>query len=99
MFVLVMYDVEARRTEKFRKVLARHLLHEQYSVFFGTLTGAQLVALRKALQGLVRPGDRIIEVRAENRNNIRILRHERLSEKGPARTTEDRRHLTESEVL
>jgi CRISPR/Cas system-associated endoribonuclease Cas2 len=29
--MLITYDVEARRTEKFRKLLVKYLTHEQYS--------------------------------------------------------------------
>jgi CRISPR-associated protein Cas2 len=37
MFVLVAYDVDARRTAKYRRLLVKYLGHEQFSVFFGDI--------------------------------------------------------------
>ena len=37
MFVMVSYDVPARRTEIYRKMLKEFLVHEQASVFMGDL--------------------------------------------------------------
>jgi len=40
MFAMVTYDVPAKRTEVFRKLLSRYLTHEQNSVFMGRLSEA-----------------------------------------------------------
>lgn len=72
MFMLITYDVEAKRTVKFKKLLRRYLNHEQYSVFTGDLTKAQVITLHRELSQLMIPGDRITEVRAANRQNIEV---------------------------
>ena len=70
MFMLMTYDVEAKRTEKFKKLLRRFLNHEQYSVFTGDITEAQAIHLRRELSQLMIPGDRVTEVCAANRQNV-----------------------------
>ncbi|MCB1639840.1 MAG: CRISPR-associated endonuclease Cas2 [Thiothrix sp.] len=66
------YDVEARRTSKFKKLLRRYLNHEQYSVFTGDITDAQAIRLRRELGQLMVPGDRVTEVCAANRQNVEV---------------------------
>ncbi|MBF0238904.1 MAG: CRISPR-associated endonuclease Cas2 [SAR324 cluster bacterium] len=70
MYMVVMYDVEAGRTEKFKKLLRGFLNHTQYSVFTGDITEAQAIKLRRSLSQLMIPGDRVTEISAENRKNI-----------------------------
>lgn len=72
MFMLVTYDVEAKRTNKFKKLLRRYLNHEQYSVFAGDITEAQAISLQRELSQLMIPGDRVTEIRAANRQNIDV---------------------------
>jgi CRISPR-associated protein Cas2 len=72
MFMLVTYDVEAKRTNKFKKLLRRYLNHEQYSVFTGDITKAQAISLQRELGQLMIPGDRVTEIRAANRQNIEV---------------------------
>ncbi|MEB4591399.1 CRISPR-associated endonuclease Cas2 [Candidatus Thiothrix sp. Deng01] len=72
MFMLVTYDVEAKRTDKFKKLLRRYLNHEQYSVFTGDITEAQAISLQRELSRLMVPGDRVTEIRAANRQNIEV---------------------------
>lgn len=72
MFMLVTYDVEAKRTDKFKKLLRRYLNHEQYSVFTGDITDAQAISLQRELSRLMVPGDRVTEIRAANRQNIEV---------------------------
>ena len=45
MFVMICYDVPAKRTEIYKKLLKEYLLHEQASVFMGDLPEAQLIKL------------------------------------------------------
>ncbi len=40
MYVLMTYDVNAKRTEKFKKLLRKYLEHIQHSVFSGDLSEA-----------------------------------------------------------
>lgn len=72
MFMLVTYDVEAKRTEKFKKLLRRYLNHEQYSVFTGDITDAQAIRLQHELSRLMISGDRVTEIRAANRQNVEV---------------------------
>lgn len=72
MYLLVTYDVESRRTEKFRKLLAKYLTHEQYSVFSGDITEAKAIELRRELSRLMIPGDRVTEISAANRKNVTV---------------------------
>lgn len=73
MYMLVTYDVEAKRTEKFRKLLIKYLVHEQYSVFSGDITEAKAIELRRTLSRLMIPGDRVTEITAPNRNNVAVV--------------------------
>ncbi|UJS22917.1 CRISPR-associated endonuclease Cas2 [Thiothrix winogradskyi] len=72
MFMLMTYDVEAKRTEKFKKLLRRYLNHEQYSVFTGDITDAQAIKLRRELSKLMIPGDRVTQISAANRQNVEV---------------------------
>ena len=70
MFVLITYDVEARRTRLYRKLFGQFLGHEQNSVFFGDLTEASHRKLRSLIQKVAIPDDRILEISAVNRRNV-----------------------------
>lgn len=72
MFMLMTYDVEARRTNKFKKLLRRYLNHDQYSVFTGDITEAQAIQLRRELSQLMIPGDKLTEISAANRQNVEV---------------------------
>lgn len=73
MFMLMTYDVEAKRTHKFRKLLRRYLNHEQYSVFTGDITEAEAINLRRELSQLMIESDRITEISAKNRHNVDVV--------------------------
>lgn len=81
MYMLMTYDVEAKRTEKFRKLLCRYLTHDQYSVFSGDVTEAKAIELRCKLSRLMIPGDRVTEVTAANRHNV-VVTHLTKNESG-----------------
>lgn len=100
MYLLVTYDVEAKRTEKFRKLLAKYLTHEQYSVFCGDLAEAKVIELRRALSRLMIPGDRVTEISAANRNNVAVV-HLVKSEsgKGEVRRTPSDGHRRDFSIL
>lgn len=72
MFMLMTYDVDAKRTDKFKKLLRRYLNHDQYSVFTGDITDAQAIKLRRELGQLMIPGDRVTEISAANRQNVEV---------------------------
>jgi len=100
MFMVMTYDVEARRTEKFKKLLRKYLNHEQYSVFTGDLTEAKAIELRRELSRLMIPGDRLTEIKAANRHNVsmvHLVKHE--SGKGEVRREEVNDHRRDFQVL
>jgi CRISPR-associated protein Cas2 len=99
MFLIVTYDVEQRRTEKFRKALSAYLEHEQNSVFMGTITPSARRRLLTQLKRLLKPGERLTEVAAANRNNVEITRVEKEAKAGPARETGSSRHRSDHRVI
>ena len=100
MYMLMTYDVEAKRTERFKKLLRRYLNHTQYSVFSGYLTQAQAIKLRSELSQLMIPGDRVMEINSENRHNINVVHLVKdKSGKGKVKRQESRSHKSDFEVL
>ena len=60
MFVILTYDVNARRVNKVMKTCRKYLTHEQNSVFEGTITENKLERLKRELKKLIDPeADRI----------------------------------------
>jgi len=100
MYILMTYDVEARRTEKFKKLLRKYLEHIQYSVFSGDLSEAKVIELRREISRLLRPNERVTEISAANRKNVKVA-HYIKSEcgKGEAKRTEDSSHSSDFYVL
>ena len=74
MFVLVSYDAAAGRTEKFRRLLSRYLVHEQNSVFCGLLGQPDLRALEASLNKELTNADKVLILVCENRLNINVTR-------------------------
>ena len=72
MYVLITYDVEAKRTKYFHKLLSRYLMHEQNSVFGGNLTEASMLRLHRELSRIADGNDRIVQVIAPNRHNVSV---------------------------
>lgn len=100
MFVLMTYDVEAKHTEKFKKLLRRYLEHVQFSVFSGDLSEAKLTELRRAIGRLLVPGELVTEVVAANRHNVKVANFARSeSGKGEAKRIEANSHLSDFRVL
>jgi CRISPR-associated protein Cas2 len=97
-YVLVTYDVDARRTEHFRKTLSRYLFHEQNSVFAGYMTASQLKMLRRDLTRIAEKGDRLFEVVAENRYNVSVSLL-RKSENGILEIQEHGRHHMHTDII
>ena len=94
------YDVEARRTEKFKKLLRKYLEHIQYSVFSGDLSEAKLIELRREISRLLKPNERVTEVSAANRKNVKVSHYTKSeSGKGEARCIEDTSHSSDFHVL
>ena len=49
MFVILVYDVNVKRTNKILKICRKYLIHVQKSVFEGTITEAKLNKLKSEL--------------------------------------------------
>lgn len=54
MFVIVTYDVNAKRNNKVLKVCRKYLLHVQKSVFEGMITEARLKRLKNELAQVIK---------------------------------------------
>ena len=72
MFVVVTYDVSSNRTETFRKLLSRFLVHEQNSVFLGNITESSWRKLEDRLSKIMKPDDRILKLEARNAHNVSV---------------------------
>jgi len=59
MYVIVVYDVQAGRTDKPRKLLRKHLTHVQNSVFEGEITEGNLEKLKKDLENIQKSNESI----------------------------------------
>jgi len=100
MYMLMTYDVEAKRTNKFKKLLRRYLIHTQYSVFSGDITEAQAIKLRSSLSKLMIPGDKVVEITTENRHNITVTNLSKdESGKGEIKRQTSKSHKSDFEVL
>lgn len=53
MFVVITYDVNAKRDPKVMKTLRKYLTHEQRSVFEGLITPGRLRHLKEELKNIV----------------------------------------------
>lgn len=100
MYVLMTYDVKAKRTEKFKKLLRKYLEHIQNSVFSGDLQESKLIELRRAISQLLLPGENVTEVTAFNRKNVNVahyVKHE--TGKGEVKRIVDTSHAVDFAVL
>lgn len=59
MHIIVTYDVEANRTEKFKKMCQIYLLRVQNSVFEGDINEPQLMKLRDSLEKETKEGESV----------------------------------------
>ena len=74
MFVVVCYDVPAKRTEIFKKLLKEYLVHEQNSVFMGDLSEAQVIRMVANISKKIGPQDRVLKLVCRNRHNVMVSR-------------------------
>jgi CRISPR-associated protein Cas2 len=72
MFLVVCYDVPARRTEIYRKLLGRYLIWMQNSVFSGDLTESTYKRMRHDIQEIMDDEDRLAFISTQNRHNIDV---------------------------
>ena len=68
MYVVVVYDMEAERTQKMLKFLRRYLTHVQNSVFEGDVTKGDLQEIRGYVEDTLKEGESVIiyELSSEN---------------------------------
>ncbi|MDL5360930.1 CRISPR-associated endonuclease Cas2 [Halalkalicoccus sp. NIPERK01] len=60
MYVVLVYDMEAERTQKMLKIGRRYLTHVQNSVLEGEITEGDLPKLRGEIEDLLKPGESVI---------------------------------------
>ena len=99
MYVLIAYDVRANRTEAFRKLFSRYLVHEQNSVFAGNLAGSRLKKLRSEIARIASPEDKIMEVVSSNRRNVEVSILRKNAGNGAMETVEHAHHLHDAEIV
>ena len=92
MFVLVSYDVPAKRTVIFRKLLKEFLVHEQASVFMGDLPESEVIKLVAKISEVIGPEDQILKFACRNRHNVEVLRLSKHALGGPMRVGKDDWH-------
>jgi len=59
MYVITAYDVEANRTQLFKKICQRFLIRVQNSVFEGELTKAQFIDLKHRLKKVIKENEMV----------------------------------------
>lgn len=60
MYVVLVYDMEAHRTQKMLKTGRRYLTHVQNSVLEGEISEGDLAKLRNEISGILKPGESVI---------------------------------------
>ena len=92
MFVMVSYDVPAKRTGIYKKMLKEFLVHEQASVFMGDLPESEVVRLTAKISERIEPEDRVLKLVCRNRHNVEVQRLGKDALGGPMRQDEDKWH-------
>lgn len=59
MYIIVAYDVDAKRTEIFKKICQAYLIKVQNSVFEGELNEAQLMRLKSDLSSETKDDEKV----------------------------------------
>ncbi len=72
MFIVVFYDVPSRRTEIYRKLLARYLSWMQNSVFSGDLTETHYKKMRYDIWQVLEKDDKLAFITTPNRHNMSV---------------------------
>ena len=92
MFVIVSYDVPAKRTSIYRKLLKEFLIHEQASVFMGDLPESRVIILSARIADRIGPDDKVLKLVCKNRHNVEISRLSKEAQGGPMRKEKDKWH-------
>ncbi len=72
MYIVVFYDVPAKRTRLYHKLLGRYLNWTQNSVFCGDLTEARYKKMRRDIEEIMIEDDNLAFVSTANRHNIKV---------------------------
>lgn len=99
MYVLVSYDAVDGRSDVFRKILSRYMVHELESVFAGDITESNLVRLKKEISRAMEPGDSLILVTAKNRNNVGVEKLSKAEKGGALESRPNDHHLDRAKVV
>ena len=99
MYVLIAYDVQAERTDKFRKILSKYLIHEQNSVFAGDLPMSELKRLRGEISKVAMADDRLMEIISKNRHNISVSILRKNESNGVLEMEDHAHHLHGADIL
>ena len=92
MFVMITYDVPAKRTDLYKKLLKEFLVHEQASVFMGDLPESEVVKLVSKISERIAPQDRVLKLICRNRHNVEVERLSKDALGGPMSQDQDRWH-------
>ena len=92
MFVMISYDVPAKRTDIYKKLLKEFLVHEQASVFMGDLPESEVIKLVAKISETIRPKDRVLKLLCRNRHNVEVHRLGKHALGGPMHQDEDSWH-------
>jgi len=69
-YVVIVYDVQADRTQKFLKYLRRYLVHVQNSVFEGELTEGDLEEVTTTLESMLEPEESVMVYRMSSEKYV-----------------------------
>ena len=70
MFVILSYDVEANRTQLFKKISEQFLIHIQNSVFRGNLSESQILDLKFRVTKELKENESVFFVDSKRFSNI-----------------------------
>ncbi len=59
MFIIIAYDVDATRTEHFKRICQKYLIRVQNSVFEGELSNAQFLKLKHTLKKEIHENEKL----------------------------------------
>ena len=85
---MVCYDVPAKRTEMYKRLLKEYLVHEQESVFMGDLPESELIKLVSRIAKRIGPEDQVLRMVCKNRHNIEITSLSKDAKGGQMRSAE-----------
>ena len=92
MFVIICYDVPAKRTHIYRKLLKEFLTHEQASVFMGDLPESELLKMEAKISRVIDARDSILKLVCRNRHNIKVFRLNKEAKGGQMSKDQDEWH-------